>query len=130
MSRVKDLVNRVRYPWPRHMQIEELFNNDDGKHSHVHVASRERKKLVRLGHIAQHRYGGSDSQAVREFPPFDHVDDVHTQCTWHLRDSSDPDKCRDYAHRGNGLAFDFRAVRRQEFANAVKRRYHPRRCDF
>ena len=119
-----------RHYWPKHMDIEELFNNDNGLHNHVHVASKDRKKLIQLGHVAQERFGGSDSAAVREFPPFDTVEDVHTPGSWHYRDSSNPTVPRDFSNRGNGLAFDFRAVNRQAFANEVKKRYHPKECDF
>lgn len=130
MSKVKDLANRIRYRWPKHMVIEELFNNDDGLRDHVHIASKERKKLIRLGHIAKHRFSGGDSAPVREFPPFDHVDDVHTLGSWHLRDSSNPEVERSYANRGNGLAFDLRSTPRQKFADEVLRRYHVKECDF
>ena len=116
--------------WPRKMVIEELFNNDSGDHSHVHVASKERKKLIRLAHVAKERFGGDDSAPVREFPPFDAVENVHTTGSWHYRDSSNPNTARDFAHRGNGLAFDLRSVRREDFAREVKRRYTVKECDF
>lgn len=129
-DRLKGAVNRVRYRWPRKMVIEELFNNDDGLHDHLHVASKDRKKLIRIAHIAKHRYGGSDPAPVREFPPFDTVENVHTFGSWHYRDSKNPTVQRDFSNRGNGLAFDLRSARRQAFGDALKRRYHVRESDF
>lgn len=119
-----------QHPWPHKIEIEELFVNDNALHNHVHVASRDRKKLIQLAKVAQQRYGGDDPDAVREFPPFDPVEDVHVYGTWHERDSSNPDIPRSFENRGNGLAFDFRAVRRDEFAHEVKKRYGAKRCDF
>lgn len=120
----------AQHPWPHQIVIEELFDNDDGKHSHVHVASKDRKKLIQLAKVAQQRYGGSDSAAVREFPPFEPVENVHTLGSWHYRDSHDPNDERDFDNRGNGLAFDLRSVRREDFAHEVKRRYGAKESDF
>lgn len=110
------------------MSIEELFVNDNGLRNHVHVASRQRRKLIRLGKIAIHRYGAAGM--VREFPPFDRVECVHTATSWHYRDRHDPDTPRSCANRGNGLAFDLGCARREEFAREVKRRYGAKRSDF
>ncbi len=120
----------MAHRWPKDITIEELFVNDNGLHNHVHVASKERKRLIQLGHVAQEKYGGADSQAVREFPPFDTVEDVHTNGSWHYRDSRNPLVLRNYDNRGNGLAFDFRAVDRDAFAREVKKRYGAKESDF
>lgn len=111
------------------MDIEELFINDNGLRNHVHVASKDRRKLIQLAHVAQERYGGSDSQAVREFPPFDTVECVHTDGSWHYRDSKSPNTPRNCSNRGNGLAFDLRSVNREAFAHEVKRRYGAKESD-
>lgn len=116
--------------WPKHVVIEELFNNDNGEHNHVHVASKDRKALVMLARIAKRHYSGGDSAPVREFPPFDAVEPVHATTSWHYRDSHNPDTPRTFANRGDGLAFDLRSVNRQAFADEVKRRYGARECDF
>jgi hypothetical protein len=116
--------------WPRKMVIEELFINDNSLRNHVHVAARNRRKLKRLARIAKRHYGGTDPAPVREFPPFDPVECVHTPTSWHYRSSRNPDTPRTCANRGNGLAFDLRSVRREEFAREVKRRYQVKRCDF
>lgn len=117
--------------WPKHIVIEELFINDNGQRNHVHIASRDREALIQLGRIAQAHYSSGDSAAVREFPPFDPVEDVHVGCvSWHYRDSSNPDVGRCFAQRGNGLAFDLRSAAREQFAHEVKRRYGAKRSDF
>jgi hypothetical protein len=118
----------AKHRWPRKMVIEELFVNDNSLHNHVHVASKDRKRLIKLAHVAAERFGGGEF--VREFPPFDPVDCVHTSGSWHYRDSSNPSTARDCAHKGNGLAFDFGAPRRDEFAREVKKRYGAKESDF
>lgn len=112
------------------MLIEELFVNDNSLHNHVHVASKNRDKLIQLGRIAKHHYAAGDPAPVREFPPFDAVEDVHTDGSWHYRDSHNPDTPRNFENRGDGLAFDLRSRRRRSFAKEVKRRYHVKECDF
>ncbi len=114
--------------WPTTMHIVELFNNDNGLHNHVHVASTERDKLIQLGKIAVAQYGGAGM--VREFPPFDPVECVHVSTSWHYRDSSSPYTPRTCANRGDGLAMDLSFPRRQEFADEIKRRYGADNCDF
>lgn len=116
--------------WPRNMVIEELFVNDNGQRNHVHVASKERRKLIKIAKIAQKHYAGTDPAAVREFPPFETVENVHSSSSWHYRDSSNPNVARDFYHRGNGLAFDLRSINRESFAREVKRRYGAKECDF
>lgn len=116
--------------WPRKMQIEELFINDNSLRNHVHVAARNRRKLRKLARIAKHHYADGDPAPVREFPPFDAVECVHTATSWHYRDSHNPDTPRTCANRGNGLAFDLRSASREKFAHEVKRRYGAKRCDF
>lgn len=118
----------LRHRWPRHIEIEELFLNDNGLRNHVHVASRQRRKLIKLAKVAIHHYGAKGS--VREFPPFDRVECVHATTSWHYRDSHNPDHPRTCAQRGNGLAFDLGCARREEFARAVKHRYGARQSDF
>ncbi len=114
--------------WPGDMHITELFNNDNGYHNHVHIASTDRDALIRLGKIAEAQYGGAGM--VREFPPFDPVECVHVSTSWHYRDSSAPYVPRVCANRGDGCAMDLSFPRRQEFANEVKRRYGADVCDF
>lgn len=100
--------------WPDTMVIEELFNNDNGYHNHLHVASQERDKLIQIAKIAQAHYSGGDPDCVREFSPFDPVDPVHAPNSWHYRD----------------LAFDLRSTPRQAFGDELKRRYYVKECDF
>lgn len=114
--------------WPADMHIVELFNNDNGLHNHLHVASTDRDDLIRLGNIAVAHYGAAGM--VREFPPFDPVECVHATTSWHYRDSSNPSVARTCANRGNGLAFDLGCAARQAFGNEVKARYGADRCDF
>lgn len=116
--------------WPRKVVIEELFVNDNSLRNHVHVASRNRRKLIKLGRIAKRHYASGDPAPVREFPPFDTVEDVHTSGSWHYRDSSNPSTPRNFSNRGDGLAFDLRSAARETFAHEVKRRYHVKECDF
>ena len=120
----------IRHRWPRHMVIEELYINDNGLRNHVHVASKQRKRLIKLGKVAKAHYADGDPAPVREFPPFDPVECVHTATSWHYRDSSNPLTPRDCAHRGNGLAFDLRSASREQFAHEVKRRYGAKESDF
>lgn len=123
---------KIRRPirWPKSIVIEELFNNDNGLANHVHVASQDRKGLVMLARIAKRHYADGDSAPVREFPPFDLVEDVHTNGSWHYRDSHSPLTPRNYSNRGDGLAFDLRSGTRERFAAAVKKRYPVKECDF
>jgi hypothetical protein len=114
--------------WPKSMHITELFNNDNGLHNHVHVASTDRDALIALGNIAVKQYGGAG--AVREFPPFDPVECVHVSTSWHYRDSSSPYTLRTCANRGDGCAMDLGFARRQEFGDEIKRRYGADACDF
>lgn len=114
--------------WPDTMHVEELFNNDNGLHNHVHIASPDRDALIALGIIAIKEYGGAGM--VREFPPFDPVECVHTGVSWHYRDSSNPYTYRYCANRGDGCASDNGFPRRDEFGYEVKRRYGASRCDF
>lgn len=122
---------RRRVPrWPRTVVIEELFINDNGLRNHVHVGAHNRRKLIKLAKIAQAHYSSGDTAAVREFPPFDTVEDVHTEGSWHYRDSHNPNVGRNYSNRGDGLAFDLRSADREKFAREVKRRYGAVNCDF
>ncbi len=114
--------------WPASMHITELFNNDNGLHNHVHVASTERDKLIQIEKIAVSQYGGAG--AVREFPPFDPVECVHVATSWHYRDSSSPYTLRTCANRGDGLAADNGFANRQAFGNEIKDRYGADSCDF
>lgn len=118
--------------WPESMIIDELFINDNGLRNHVHIASRERDKLLILARIAQKKYSAGDSEAVREFPPFNSVECVHTSSSWHYRDSSSPDTPRACPNIGDGLAFDLRSAQssREAFAHEVARRYNPSNRDF
>lgn len=110
--------------WPDTLHIVELYVNDNGLRNHVHVASTERDKLIQIANIARSSYSGGDYYCVREFPPFDPVECVHTSGSWHYRDSGNP-----YAAlgcgQGDGLAFDLRSPQsiREAFAHEVKRRY-------
>lgn len=129
--RVRRSVRRHRKPkddWPSDMHITELYNNDNGYHNHVHIASTDRGALVQIENIAVKQYGGAGM--VREFPPFDPVECVHVSVSWHYRDSSSPYTPRTCANRGDGCAADNSFPRRQEFANEVKRRYGADSCDF
>jgi hypothetical protein len=114
--------------WPRKMVIQELFINDNGLENHVHVASCDRKKLIRLAKVAIHHFGGEGT--VREFPPFDSVDCVHTNGSFHYRQSGQCSTPRNCSNRGDGLAFDLGCARREEFAREVKRRYKVLQSDF
>lgn len=114
--------------WPADVHITELFNNDNGLHNHVHVASTSHADLVALGNIAIRDYGGAG--AVREMLPFDTVECVHVSTSWHYRDSSAPYTPRACANRGDGLAMDCGFARRQEFGDEIKRRYGADVSDF
>lgn len=129
IEKLLDLI-RKQDAWPKHMVIEELFINDNGLRNHVHVASRDRANLIKLGKIAQKKYSGGDPECVREFPPFDQVECVHTSTSWHYRDSSAPDSPRACPNIGDGLAFDLRSSPREAFARECKRRYTVVRSDF
>ncbi len=114
--------------WPTGMHVTELYNNDNGAHNHVHIASTDRNALIQIGNIAVAQYGGAGM--VREFPPFDPVECVHVSTSWHYRDSSSPYFARACSNRGDGLAMDLSFSRRQEVADEVKRRYGADSCDF
>lgn len=129
IDKLLKLIKR-RNDWPESMVIEELFINDNGMRNHVHVASRDRDALIQLGRIAQEKYSGGDTECVREFPPFDTVECVHTGTSWHYRDESNPDAPRTCPNIGNGLAFDLRSTPREAFAQELKRRYTVVRSDF
>lgn len=114
--------------WPEHFVIEELFNNDNGLHNHLHVASANREGLLAVAKIAAERYG---EVYVREFPPFDPVECVHAVCvSWHYRDGSNPFTPRCCSNMGDGCAFDLGAAARDEFGRELKSRYGANRCDF
>ena len=120
----------LRHRWPRRsdLVIEELYINDNGLRNHVHIASKNRRQLIRLAEVAIHHFGAAGM--VREFPPFDRVECVHTSGSWHYRDSHSPLVSRSCSDRGNGLAFDLGCARREEFARKVKERYRVKESDF
>lgn len=122
--KIKKLIKSQEGDWPSSMHIVELYVNDNGLRNHVHVASTERDKLIQIAKIAQSKYSGGDPEAVREFPPFDPVECVHTGTSWHYRDSSNPYNPLGCG-QGDGLAFDLRSVQseREAFAHEVKSRY-------
>ena len=113
--------------WPSHMVIQELFNNDNGLHNHLHVASPDRDALLAIAKIAAARFG---EVYVREFPPYDPVECVHVSTSWHYRDGSNPYTPRTCANRGNGCAFDLGAADRDNFGRELKARYGAVACDF
>ncbi len=114
--------------WPANAHITELFNNDNGLHNHVHVASTDRDALIAIGNICVAKYGGAGM--VREFPPFDPVECVHVATSWHYRDSSSPYTPRTCANKGDGCAMDLGFASRQTVGNEIKDRYGADSCDF
>ena len=119
-----------RHRWPRRssLVIEELYLNDNGLRNHVHIASKNRRQLVRLANVAIHHFDSAGQ--VREFPPFDRVENVHTNGSWHYRSSKAWWILRNFFNRGDGLAFDLGSARREEFARKVKERYRVKESDF
>lgn len=117
-----------RHRWPRKMVIQELFINDNGLENHVHVAACDRRKLIQLARVAISQFGAKGT--VREFPPFDTVENVHTPGSYHYRESGQCSTPRNYSNRGDGLAFDLGCARREEFARECKRRFHVKQSDF
>lgn len=107
--------------WPASIIVAELLYHEPGPH--IHFASPERDKLIQIGKIAQKR-----GLRVGEFPPFDTVECVHVEGSWHYRDSSNPYTPRSCANRGNGCAMDLNDAdggsdKEQAFYAELVRRY-------
>lgn len=122
IARLAATIKRLRGPdWPDDLVVAELLYHLPGPH--VHLASPERDKLIRIGKIAEER-----GLRVGEFPPFDVVEDVHVDGSWHYRDSSNPSVPRNFENRGDGLAMDLNDVdggsdQEQAFYAELLRRY-------
>lgn len=85
--------------WPDSFPISELLYHAP---PHFHLASPHRDKLIQIAKIGVEKY----HCRIGEFPPFDPVEAVHVNGSWHYRDSSSPSTPRDFSNRGDGLAFD------------------------
>lgn len=85
--------------WPASLVVAECLYHYPGPH--FHLATPERDKLIGIAGIAKAR-----GIRVGEFPPFDPVECVHTEISWHYRDSSNPYIGRTCAQRGDGCAAD------------------------
>lgn len=117
IEKIKRLAAQRRLRWPRNIKVAELLYHSP---PHCHFASPERDKLIRIGKIAERRYG----LVVTEHPYFDgRVECVHVSGSWHYRDSSAPYVARSCANQGDGLAMDINGTREVEFYNELKRRY-------
>lgn len=85
--------------WPKSFPIAEILYHNP---PHFHLASPDRDKLIAICKIGREKY----HCRIGEFPPFDTVENVHVNGSWHYRDSSSPSTPRNFSNRGNGLAAD------------------------
>jgi hypothetical protein len=70
--------------WPDTLNIaERLYETPN---NHFHLASPERDKLIVIAGIVQQQF----QTRIGEFPPFDHVEGVHTGISWHYRNPAQP----------------------------------------
>ncbi len=108
--------------WPENGHFNEFLYHHPGPH--LHVASSDRYFLIRVCEIGRAEY----NLRIGEFPPFDTVECVHVNGSWHYRDSSAPFVPRSCAGRGNGLAADINDAdggndQEVAFMNELQRRY-------
>lgn len=107
--------------WPAHLPITEILYHNP---PHFHLASSDRDALIQVCKVINEKFGCR----IGEFPPFDPVEPVHVNGSWHYRDSSSPSTPRSFSNRGDGLAADINDLdggNDQEYAAyiEVKRRY-------
>lgn len=102
--------------------LAELADEGD----HIHVASCNRTRLMHIAHVAQRKFGLS----VREFPPFDIIDCVHTGGSYHYRkrghcgnSSARCPRTMTGRKRRKNLAMDCSGSRQREFFNWVLQKY-------
>ena len=90
-------------------KLAELINEG----SHIHVASRRRRRLKRIARHANRHFG----LAVREFWPWDRIDCVHVRCSWHYRRAGMWWACLGCPRNGKrrNLALDASGARQREF---------------
>lgn len=108
--------------WPSSGSFTELMYHAPGPH--IHAASADRDFLIRVFTIARDEY----QIRVGEFPPFDPVECVHVNGSWHYRDSSNAWLPRLCSARGDGLAGDLNDAdggsdRELAFYAELRRRY-------
>lgn len=102
--------------WPADIALAELLYHNP---PHLHVASCEREKLIAVCRCLQREFG----VYISEFPPFNTVDPVHVNCSYHYRASSSCGTCRSYYNRGDGCAADINGTREYSAYVELVRRY-------